>query len=81
MDLDSEVNTALDTIAEFSTLKNQYTQLPLQVEFNEDPDTESDVIQRSLRQWCKMNDLHNVCLEFSETQSNTVKKLYVIRNI
>ena len=59
MDLDSEVNTALDTIAEFSTLKNQYTQLPLQVEFNEDPtDTESDVIQRSLRQWCKMNDLH-----------------------
>ena len=36
MDLDSEVNTALDTIAEFSTLKNEYTKLPFHVEYNEE---------------------------------------------
>ena len=59
MDLDSEVNTALDTIAEFSTLKNQYTKLPFEVEYQEEAtDTENDIIQKSLRQWCNLNDLH-----------------------
>ena len=59
MDLDSEVNTALDTIAEFSTLKNQYTKLPFEIEYQEEAtDTENDIIQKSLRQWCNLNDLH-----------------------
>ncbi|OUU22217.1 MAG: hypothetical protein CBB97_15495 [Candidatus Endolissoclinum sp. TMED37] len=59
MDLDSEVNTALDTIAEFSTLKNQYTKLPFEVEYQEEAtDTENDIIQKSLRQWCNLNDIH-----------------------
>ena len=59
MDLDSEVNTALDTIAEFSTLKNEYTKLPFAVEYQEEAsDTENDIIQKSLRQWCSLNDLH-----------------------
>ena len=48
MDLDSEVNTALDTIAEFSTLKNQYTKLPFEIEYQEEAtDTENDIIQKS----------------------------------
>tara|TARA_B100001057_G_scaffold163930_1_gene164558 strand:- start:5072 stop:6772 length:1701 start_codon:yes stop_codon:yes gene_type:complete len=59
MDLDSEVNTALDTIAEFSTLKNEYTKLPFQVEYNEEAsDTENDIIQKSLKQWCNLNEIH-----------------------
>ena len=58
MDLDSEVNTALDTIAEFSTLKNEQSKLPFHVEYNEDQtETENDVIQKSLRQWCAVNKL------------------------
>ena len=57
--LDSEVNTALDTIAEFSTLKNEYTKLPFHVEYNEEAsDTENDIIQKSLKQWCNMNEMH-----------------------
>ena len=59
MDLDSEVNTALDTIAEFSTLKNEYSKLPFHVEYNQDSsETENDIIQKSLRQWCSLNKIN-----------------------
>ena len=37
MDMDSEVNAALDTIAEFSTLFSETTKLPFHVQYNEDP--------------------------------------------
>jgi hypothetical protein len=58
MDLDSEVNAALDVIAEFSTLKDEDTQLPFNIEWNDDPtDSESDVVQRSLRQWSNLNEM------------------------
>ena len=58
MDLDSEVNTALDTIAEFSTLKNEQTKLPFHIEYHEDStETENDIIQKSLRQWCAVNKI------------------------
>lgn len=57
MDLDSEVNAALDVIAEFSTLKDEETRLPFNVMWNEDPtESESDVVQRSLRQWSNLNE-------------------------
>ena len=59
MDLDSEVNTALDTIAEFSTLKNEQSKLPFHIEYNEDQtETENDIIQKSLRQWCAVNKIN-----------------------
>lgn len=58
MDLDSEVNAALDVIAEFSTLKDEDTHLPFRIEWNDDPtDSESDVVQRSLRQWSNLNEM------------------------
>lgn len=58
MDLDSEVNAALDVIAEFSTLKDENSNLPFMVEWNEDPsESESEVLQKSLRQWVNINDL------------------------
>ena len=59
MDMDSEVNAALDTIAEFSTLFNESTKLPFNIQFNDDPSfTENEVLQKSLRQWCSMNQMN-----------------------
>ena len=37
MDMDSEVNAALDTIAEFSTLFSETTKLPFNIQYNDDP--------------------------------------------
>ena len=59
MDMDSEVNAALDIIAEFSTLRDEQTSMPFSVEFNEDPtESENDIIQRTLKQWCNVNELN-----------------------
>lgn len=57
MDADSEVNGALDTIAEFCTQFDYESNLPFTVEhFNEPTDAEVNVLTRSLRQWCMIND-------------------------
>ena len=59
MDLDSEVNAALDVIAEFSTLNDEYTSLPFSISYSEEPtESESAVLTNSLRQWCNLNELH-----------------------
>lgn len=57
MDMDSEINAALDTISEFSTQSSPATRLPLEV-FWKDDATESEVnaLETSLRQWCNIND-------------------------
>jgi len=57
MDMDSEINMALDTIAEFSTQIDEETASPFKVVFKDDPtDSESQVIQQTLRQWCNINE-------------------------
>jgi uncharacterized protein YlbG (UPF0298 family) len=57
MDADSEVNAALDTIAEFCTQFDYESNLPFAVEhFNDPTDAEVKVITTSLRQWCMIND-------------------------
>ena len=59
MDLDSEVNAALDIIAEFSTLRDEQSGMPFSVNFNDDPtESENDIIQRSLKQWCNLNEMN-----------------------
>ena len=59
MDGDSEINTALDTIAEFGTQEDDYSGLPFSINYSEDPsDTESKIINKTLSQWCKLNQLH-----------------------
>lgn len=59
MDLDSEVNAALDIIAEFSTLQDENSRLPFKFDFPEDPtESENDVLQRTLRQWCSINEMN-----------------------
>ena len=57
MDMDSEINAALDTIAEFSTQADTSTKLPLMIHFKDDA-TESEVnaLETGLRQWCNINE-------------------------
>ena len=57
MDNDSEVNAALDTVAEFCTQFDYESNLPFTVEhYNEPTESEVTVLNRSLRQWCMIND-------------------------
>ena len=57
MDMDSEVNAALDTIAEFCTQFDPKTNVPFDVHFNDTPtDSEVKVIKKALQQWCRIND-------------------------
>jgi hypothetical protein len=59
MDADSEVNIALDTIAEFGTQEDEATGMPFIVEYHEDPsDTETKIISKTLKQWCALNDMY-----------------------
>jgi len=57
MDADSEVNGALDTIAEFCTQFDYESNLPFTFEHYQDPtESEVKVLTSSLRQWCMIND-------------------------
>lgn len=59
MDGDCEINTALDTIAEFGTQEEETTGLPFEINYEEDPsETESKILNKTLRQWCKLNDMY-----------------------
>jgi hypothetical protein len=57
MDMDSEINAALDIISEFSTQVDETTKLPFGFSFKEDA-TESEVriLEQTLQQWCNLND-------------------------
>ena len=57
MDIDSEVNAALDTIAEFSTQFVDKTNIPFEVEWKEDStETEVALLEKALEQWNNLND-------------------------
>ncbi|SVA12450.1 uncharacterized protein METZ01_LOCUS65304 [marine metagenome] len=57
MDIDSEVNAALDTIAEFSTQFADKTNIPFEVEWKEDStETEVALLEKALEQWNNLND-------------------------
>jgi hypothetical protein len=57
MDMDSEVNAALDIIAEFSTQLNEKTNVPFDFRYKEDA-TESEIriLEQTLQQWCNLQD-------------------------
>jgi len=58
MDQDSEVNAALDIIAEFCTQSDGATDLPYEIHFKKDAtETEVELLQGALRQWCNVNDM------------------------
>ena len=57
MAADSEIATALDTIAEFSTKEDPTTELPFGIKWHNDPtESESDVVIQILKQWCRINE-------------------------
>jgi hypothetical protein len=59
MDLDSEVNAALDIISEFCTQKNESNNTPFDFHFNDKPtDNEVTIINEQLLQWVNLNDLN-----------------------
>lgn len=55
MDMDSEINAALDILAEFCTQKNDTNKTPFMLDFFK-PATQSEtsVINQYLKQWCKL---------------------------
>jgi len=57
MDQDSEINGALDTIAEFSTQTSPETKLPFEIFYkSEATDAEVSALSTALKQWCNIND-------------------------
>ena len=57
MDSDSEINAALDILAEFSTQANIENKTPFDLFFKESPsDTEVAVLKDALHQWVSLND-------------------------
>ena len=57
MDMDSEINMALDTIAEFATQLDEETSSPFKVRYRDDPtESEAKIIKQALKQWCNIND-------------------------
>jgi len=59
MDMDSEVNAALDILAEFMTQPNNENGTGFDLFFKEDPtDNEVKIIREQLQQWVSLNDLN-----------------------
>ncbi len=57
MDSDSEINAALDILAEFSTQSNIENKTPFDLFFKDAPsDTEVTVLKDALHQWVSLND-------------------------
>ncbi len=58
MDQDSEINAALDIIAEFCTQTDSATELPYEIHYkSEATETEVKLLQSALKQWCNVNDM------------------------
>jgi hypothetical protein len=56
MDMDSEVNAALDTIADFSTRIDKSTESMFQITYKKEAsDSEKEVLKNCLQQWSKVN--------------------------
>ena len=59
MDMDSEINAALDILAEFMTQKNESNGTNFDIHFKETPtDNEVKIIKEQLQQWVSLNDLN-----------------------
>ena len=59
MDMDSEINAALDILAEFMTQKNLANKTAFDINFKEKPtDNEVKIIKEQLQQWVALNELN-----------------------
>lgn len=58
MDQDSEINAALDTIAEFSTQYDSESKLPFKINYKDEAtEAEVNALETALRQWCNINEM------------------------
>src|SRR6056300_1400201 len=56
MDMDSEVNAALDILAEFCSQKNAENKTPFTITYKKQgTSTETKVLKQYLQQWCDLN--------------------------
>ncbi|PWT79920.1 MAG: hypothetical protein C5B44_06185 [Acidobacteria bacterium] len=56
MDRDSDINAALDTIADFCTQSEEQTDEPFEIHYNSDPnESETKIIKTMLDRWIKLN--------------------------
>ena len=59
MDMDSEINAALDILAEFMTQKNEANNTPFDIKYKENPtDNEVKIIKEQLNQWVTLNEFN-----------------------
>lgn len=59
MDMDSEINAALDILAEFMTQKNEANGTAFDLKFKEKPtDNEVKIIKEQLQQWVTLNEMN-----------------------
>jgi len=59
MDMDSEVNAALDILAEFCTQKNTENHTAFTIKYKETPsDNEVKIVKEQLQQWVALNDFN-----------------------
>jgi len=59
MDMDSEINAALDILSEFMTQKNEANNTPFDVKFKDNPtDNEIKIIKEQLTQWVTLNEFN-----------------------
>ena len=59
MDLDSEVNAALDILAEFCSQDNKQNGTSFKINFlQKATNSETTIIQKYLQQWCKLQNFH-----------------------
>ena len=71
MDMDSEVNAALDILAEFSTQPGTETNLPFEIKYKEKPtDSEVKIIKEQLQQWVALNEFNK---RIFKVMRNTLK--------
>ena len=57
MDMDSEINAALDIISEFSTQVSEQTGLPFQIDYvDQATESETKILEQTLQQWCNLQD-------------------------
>tara|TARA_Y100001937_G_C7126616_1_gene335230 strand:+ start:1384 stop:3060 length:1677 start_codon:yes stop_codon:yes gene_type:complete len=57
MDMDSEINAAIDIISEFSTQVDETSKLPFKINYKEKAtESETKILEQTLQQWCALQD-------------------------
>ena len=71
MDMDSEINAALDIVSEFSTQVDETTLLPFSLNYSGDvTESETRILEQTLRQWCNLQEWDR---RIFKTFRNTIK--------